>query len=159
MCLPSAALIFSPGSPSSAFACSGACILLVGVLDLCANWFSQTPDLSSPSLPPAFSVHAVLTAFQRQVAEFGSKKWMASNTLVVTSLCRARPALPLLSVVLPANVGLPTGHATQLFVSRAHLRFDVLSHWCVLYQFVKTEAVLFFPPQRLTFGLPLTCNG
>lgn len=130
VCLRSAALIFGPGPLSSGFACSGACTRLVGVSDLCANWFSLTPDLSSPSLPPAFSVHAALTAFQRQVAEFGSRKWMASNTLAVISLCRARPALPLLSVVLPANVDPQTGHVTQMFVSRAHLGFDMSSH-CV----------------------------
>lgn len=106
---------------------------------------SHTPNLSNPFLPPTFSVNTVVTAFQRQVSEFGSKNLMAPNTLAVASLCRARPAFPLLTVVLTANVDLQTGHMTQMFVSKTHLGSEVSSPACAVPIHTKRSSFLFFP--------------
>lgn len=146
---------FNPGLLSSSFAHSSARTLLLRVSDLSKNWFTETPNLSNPFLPPTFSVNAVAHSLsKRKVSEFGSKKLMGPNklavwlTIVVTYLCPARPAFPLFSAVPLANVYLETGTRLKCLCSKpiGGLRYHLLH---MLYQFIRRKLFFFL---RLTFS-------
>lgn len=142
---------FNPGLLSSSFAHSSARTLLFQVSDLSKNWFTQTPNLSNPFLPPTFSVNAVAHSLsKRKVSEFGSKKLMAPNklavwlTVVVTHLCPAWLAFLLFSVAALANIDLETGTQLKCLCSKPLWGLGYHHLLCVLYQFIKRKLLFFF---------------